>query len=418
MVQNKIYDVFISYSHEDKRIADEICAALTRHGISFFIDKEEIPPGGTLNKIIAQAIIDSSVFLLLGSKSSYASKNVSKEIAFAQRKAEQGMIEILPYRIDDTKYPPEIDFAIGGMVWRDRSETPFDPDMVDVILQKLGRASVKPSFSNATVPTEPQWKKFLYKYKFLIGVLSALVFVIAMVNLFGNQKPELQKTREVALSRDVKMSLVLIEGNGDPYYLGQTTVTYRQWYAMMQDSLPSDAQADLPKTWIYWDDCLLFAAQLSEKTGLCFSLPTIEEWSYAAKADNRTRLCGSDNLNDVAWYSLNSDNHAHSVGQKKPNAWGLYDMLGNVWEFCCDSIQNYNNQRTKGHRVCGGGFETAARFCLPDGEGLNRYNDFTRKIANKSPYHGFRLKMEPGRKDFKQFADSLRNVVKERKKIQ
>lgn len=423
------YDIFISYSQKDKIQADEICAILDQYGITYFIDRSRIHGGQGITDEIIDAITRSKVFLFLGSKSSYDSIYTKDEIYYV--KYTLGRSTIIPYLLDDSVMPNAFRFCLGNTLWRTKKTHSFDPTVIEDIKLKL--AEVNASGNNVKQPGErpspvvplvntngltPRLKKLVTKNAFPIGIGAAVLLGIVLINNVIESEQVFEATRTIALDRDVTMKLILIEGHGDPYYMGQTTVTYQQWYAVMQDSLSSEAQANLPKTWVYWDDCLLYAAQLSEKTGLCFSLPTIEEWSYAAKADNQTRLCGSDNLNDVAWYSQNSDAHAHPVGQKRPNAWGLYDMLGNVWEFCSDSIQNYNNLRTKGHRVCGGGFETSAQFCLPDGEGLNRYNDFTRKIANKSPYHGFRLKMEPARKDFKQFADSLRNVVRERKRIQ
>jgi formylglycine-generating enzyme required for sulfatase activity len=84
---------------------------------------------------------------------------------------------------------------------------------------------------------------------------------------------------------------------------------------------------------VSWNDVQEFIGRLNQQTGQHFRLPTDDEWYAACQADKKSEYCGSDTADDVAWYSDNSNNKTHPVGMKQPNAWGLYDMSGNVGEW-------------------------------------------------------------------------------------
>jgi formylglycine-generating enzyme required for sulfatase activity len=95
---------------------------------------------------------------------------------------------------------------------------------------------------------------------------------------------------------------------------------------------------------VSWDDAVEFCKRLSAKEGLIYRLPTEAEWEYACRVGSTTRYCFGDDrrqLVEYAWFEGNSGGKTHPVGQKKPNAWGLYDMYGNVWEWCQDWYDAY-----------------------------------------------------------------------------
>ena len=145
------------------------------------------------------------------------------------------------------------------------------------------------------------------------------------------------------------------EGNERPqhpvtlsdFMIGQTEVTQELWQAVM-GSNPSTFKGDnLPVESVTWGDCQIFVAKLSQMTGLNFRLPTEAEWEYAAKGGQKSRgykYAGSDNLDEVAWMESNSGNKTHNIGTKLPNELGIYDMTGNVWEWCADEHARYTEE--------------------------------------------------------------------------
>ena len=130
------------------------------------------------------------------------------------------------------------------------------------------------------------------------------------------------------------------------YYIGKYEVTQALWQTVMGNN-PSYFKGDnLPVEQVSWKDCKKFLSKLNRITGKMFRLPTEAEWEYAARGGNKSRgyqYSGSNNLSDVAWYYDNSGNKTHAVGTKQPNELGIYDMSGNVLEWCQDRYGKYNS---------------------------------------------------------------------------
>ena len=134
------------------------------------------------------------------------------------------------------------------------------------------------------------------------------------------------------------------------FYMQKTEVTQELWEAVMGSNPSDQTSKDYPVTNVSWDDCQEFIKKLNSLTGKKYRLPTEAEWEYAARGGKLSKgykYAGSDEINDVAWHSDNSNSKVHTVVEKKPNELGLYDMSGNVWEWCADWYEDYNLKEQK-----------------------------------------------------------------------
>ncbi len=162
----------------------------------------------------------------------------------------------------------------------------------------------------------------------------------------------------------------------DGYYIGKCEVTQELWEAVMGSNPSNSMGAQKPVESVSWNDCKNFIKKLSSLTGRTFRLPTEAEWEYAARGGNKSRhykYSGSGNIGYVAWYDGNSGYYGtHAVGTKSPNELGIYDMSGNVWEWCSDWYGDYSAgtqtnpqgpSSGSGRVLRGGGWNGIARNC-------------------------------------------------------
>ena len=233
-----------------------------------------------------------------------------------------------------------------------------------------------------------------------VSIFLSSLFILGMIQLGCQTYAQSPKT----ITNSIGMKLVLIpkgtfmmgspieeEGAdndeeqhqvtiGKDYYLGVTEVTQGQYEKVMGTN-PSYFQKRVirksdssmyPVEQVSWEDAVEFCKKLSDlpeekKAGRVYRLPTEAEWEYACRAGSKAAYsfgANSKTLGDYAWFGENSGNQTHPVGEKKANAWGLYDMHGNVWEWCSDwygvypkgSVSDPSGPSEGSSRVCRGGF--------------------------------------------------------------
>ncbi len=182
-------------------------------------------------------------------------------------------------------------------------------------------------------PPSPSILKFsVHRVSFEMVKVEAGTFTMGATSEQANPDADEKPTHRVTLTKD--------------YYIGKTEVTQALWKAVM-GSNPSHFNGDnKPVEEVSWNDCQTFISKLNSMTGKKFRLPTEAEWEFAARGGNYSRCyqySGSNSLNDVAWFTDNSGSTTHDVATKLPNELGLYDMSGNVWEWCSDWYGSYSS---------------------------------------------------------------------------
>ena len=239
----------------------------------------------------------------------------------------------------------------------------------DVVLTKPGYASVSQRVTvseNASASVDVKMQKGEMKN----SQIDESALSVSAINLTPNWSASVTPSQRAVLEKLIA-NMVKVEGSTftmgatpeqgndayeyerpahqvtlSDYYIGRYEVTQKEWQAVMGDN-PSKFYGDnLPVDYVSWNDCQDFINKLNQLTGLKFRLPTEAEWEFAARGGKQSKgykYSGSDNIGDVAWYTDNSDDESHQVGTKQPNELGIYDMSGNVFEWCSDWYGSYSS---------------------------------------------------------------------------
>lgn len=196
------------------------------------------------------------------------------------------------------------------------------------------------------------------------------------------------------------------------YYIGKFEVTQGLWEKVMGTTLEQQRDkvnsswpfcgvgSDYPMYYVNWEEAQEFCKKLSELTGRKYALPTEAQWEYAARGGVKSagyKYSGSNDIENVAWYSDNSNSSTHSVGTKQPNELGIYDMSGNVSEWCSDWFDYYSSDAqtdptgpvSGSNRVLrGGSWGINARYCRVSFR-------FSYNPSDGDSYNGFRVVLLP-----------------------
>ena len=207
-------------------------------------------------------------------------------------------------------------------------------------------------------------KSFLFHHIFIVLLVtfSAWMFPLSAQTV---QRPQSMQDQTITVN-GVSFKMVFVKGGTfemgteygeedeapahlvtvSDYYIGETEVTQALWKAVMGNNPSKFKDDNLPVEQVSWDDCQTFISKLNEMTGKRFRLPTEAEWEYAARGGSKShgyKYSGSNKIKDVAWYDSNSRKKTHDVKTKQPNELGLYDMSGNVMEWCQDWYGSYGS---------------------------------------------------------------------------
>ena len=258
------------------------------------------------------------------------------------------------------------------IVWMMKPNREDRPQSVQDISCRLGKASTREEdtiVENRGSASNTLRKRTEVRTRIYVGLTIVIMIVLVvgyLYNQYNNRKDNIDRQ---AIVNTIINNMVFVEGGSfemgiynpdpkdnaryqpkhkvtlSPFYIGKYEITQKEWNAIMKYN-PSYYKGDnLPVEQISWNDCQEFIKRLNEMTNMVFRLPTEAEWEYAAKGGKKTHryiYSGSNNINDVGW-CLNAK-ETQEVGRKLPNELGLYDMSGNVWEWCQDNWHLYSSE--------------------------------------------------------------------------
>ncbi|MEO8425861.1 MAG: formylglycine-generating enzyme family protein [Verrucomicrobiota bacterium] len=286
-----------------------------------------------------------------------------------------------------------------------------------------GREGEGSAFSALAFPISPAVRTVLHGFAFLLALSSFVQAAnfevvtndgIALVQIpagtFAMGTTEAQRATLVGLKswtrfEDCELPTHAITIS-KPFLIGKFEITQKQWEAVMGKNPSAFKDENNPVESVSWDEVQKFIEKLNEKNNAKYRLPTEAEWEYCCRAGS-TNLFGlgtndvtitAENLGDFAWFRKNSENRTHRVGEKQPNTWGLYDVHGNVWEWCQDwyASDYYAKAPEKNPLNTAPSTERAFRggSWFLDGQNLRATFRSGNLPGFKSQYVGFRLARE------------------------
>ena len=412
------HDVFISYTSADSSTVHQMCKELEENGIKCWIAPRDVIAGEDYANLIEKAIIHSKIFLIVCSKSSMQSRWVTGELNIAFNEGKR----IVPVSIDKAALEGSFRLMLNQL-----HIIPYGKSFLHDISAILGTDVLK-------TPKKTSRKKS--------AIIIASTLVLAGIFSFLALRPETVTDNTPIISEtdttitisvgEHTLKMIAIEAGSflmgtnnsneqDPkpmhkvtisrkFYLAETEVTQGFWKAIMEE-LPCEFSGDIkPIEGCSWNECQVFIRRLSSLCGKTFRLPTEAEWEYAAKEGiygSGFSFSGSDTIDEVAWHMWNSEKKIHDVKGKAPNRLGLYDMSGNVEEWCEDWYGIYSPedqtdpirseiQKTEwNYRVLrGGSYLTDDSSCLTTYRSCNHpVTDERGKNGNNLNYSGIGLRL-------------------------
>ena len=379
-----MYDIFISYSRKDKKIVDTFVSRLQKEGFSIWIDRKGIESGDAFKSVIVKAISDSNVVLFFSSEASNQSKWTAKEIGLATEFSKP----IIPIKLDSAKYGSEVMFDLVNLDYIDYTDPFRRNDMMEKLISVL--------YSKIGKDNQPPTLKRTNKHYLWYGVIATVLIAVTLSVLFllkgGDSNNDSTKITHLEPQKDfvvngLSFRMQLVKGGSfsmgaqrdnpnlpgfdedaaedespvheekvNSFYMLESEVTQAFWKSIMGEE-PIEKEGwtealgkgdDYPAYNISWNDTQVFLKKLDSLTQKQFRLPTEAEWEYAARGGHSTsyKYSGSDHIEYVCWYAKNATKTS-PVKNRQENELHLYDMSGNVWEWCNDNYSSYSSTGTK-----------------------------------------------------------------------
>jgi formylglycine-generating enzyme required for sulfatase activity len=341
------FDVFLCHNSGDKPQVRKIAEQLQQYDLKPWLDIWDLPPGRSWQRLLEKQIEQISSAAVFVGENGFGPWQQQELYAFLSEFVSRNC-PVIPVLLPNAPTKPELPVFLRGLTWVDFRIS--DPDPMYQL--RWGITGNKPQLTNST----PLFSPLVSPSPAISIPQSPSSFI---ETLPGNIKLEMVKipagsflmgsadNDEIAYDDEKPQHLV----NLHEFYLGKYPVTQEQYQAIMGNN-PSNFKDNSknPVEMVNWDDAQAFCQQLRRKTGKKYRLPSEAEWEYACRAGNQTLYYFGDSpelLGEyVSYYFLCK---THPVGQKKPNNWGLYDMYGNICEWCEDGWhENYKNAPTDG----------------------------------------------------------------------
>ena len=361
----KKYDVFISYSRKDIDEVNAFVGMLKKSipALNVWFDIDGIESGDEFDEKIIDAIENSFCVLFALSDNSLQSQWTKDEVMYAKNIG----IKVIPILLEGATLRGWFLFKFGRI---DYINSKNQKDM-DKLLSNLSSWIDKALVDSATIVEQPSIKQIQAE-----PIVQKIPIQVIEPDT-STAQPEITPAEAISIDKrefianGVSFSMVRVEGGTftmgaaaeqaseahedekpahqvtlSDYMIGDTTVTQKLWQAVMGNNPSHFNGRKNPVENVSWEDCQEFICKLNQLTGRQFRLPTEAEWEYAARGGKYSKgfkYAGSNMLNDVAWYKDNSGATTHPVMTKHPNELGLYDMSGNVWEWCQDWCGKYSS---------------------------------------------------------------------------